>query len=76
MPAIEMLSVTDSQNVATRGYDPASKTMRITFKARGGATSTYEYKDIEPDLWRDFLSATSAGAFVAAHIRPLPCKKL
>jgi hypothetical protein len=56
-------------------YDEERETLQIEFK-KGGK---YEYAMVTPEMWRDFQSAESIGAYFCANIKgikpskPLPC---
>jgi hypothetical protein len=54
--AIEMHSVASS-NIAARGYDPVTGTMRVEF--RNG--KAYDYPGTTPEEWSDFVASPSAG---------------
>lgn len=75
MQAIAMTPVVSSQ-IAARGYDEASQTLRIQFSPRrdGSPGSTYEYKNVDPETYKAFESAESAGSFFHSNIKPFPDK--
>lgn len=72
MTAIEMKPVSFSSNVKARGYDIASRTLRIQF-TNG---STYEYDDVPPEVVAQFDNAKSKGAFPRKHLKDYAYKKL
>lgn len=72
MPNIALTPVTSNQ-VAAIGYDPATKTLAVTFTRGTGAV--YHYPNVEPKVHTDFLAAESIGKFFGAHIKALPFKK-
>lgn len=72
MPAIPLTPVTSNQ-VAAIGYDPATKTLAVTFTRGTGAV--YHYPNVEPKTHADFIAAESIGRFFGAHIKSLPFKK-
>jgi hypothetical protein len=72
MPAIPLTPVTSNQ-VAAIGYDPATKTLAVTFTR--GAGAVYHYPNVEPKVHADFMAAESIGKFFGAHIKALPFKK-
>lgn len=62
-----------SSQIATRGYDPASQTLALTFTR--GQGQIYHYPDFTPAQWDEFILADSAGIFFGKVIKPLPFKK-
>lgn len=54
-----------SSNIATIGYDPATRTMEVEF-AGGGI---YQYADVAPQAHAEFLAAESIGRHFARHIK-------
>lgn len=69
--AINMAPVESSQ-IASIGYDQATKTLAILF-ARGG--SLYQYPDVEPEVHAAFIAAESVGKYFGAHLKALSFKK-
>lgn len=69
--AINMAPVESSQ-IASVGYDQATKTLAILF-ARGG--SLYQYPDVEPEVHAAFIAAESVGKYFGAHLKALSFKK-
>jgi hypothetical protein len=63
-----------SNQLASIGYDPASKTLAATF-ARGPGT-VYQYPNVDAKVYADLMAADSIGSVFGKHIKPLPFKKL
>lgn len=61
---MEMNSVKSSL-IKAIGYDEEHETMVVEFK-KGGK---YEYSLITPEIWREFQSAESFGAYFVANIK-------
>ena len=70
---IAMQPVKSSQ-LASIGYDAASKTLAATF-ARGPGT-VYQYPNVDAKVYAELMAADSIGSFFGKHIKPLPCEKL
>lgn len=70
-PPIPLTPVKSSQ-VAAIGYDPASKTLAVTF-TRG--SHVYHYPEVSPETHLAFVGAKSIGSFFGQHIKPLPFEK-
>lgn len=64
-------NIQNSSNIASVGYDEATKSMEVTFHHGG----TYVYADVAPELHKQFVEAESAGKFFHAHIKKLPFTK-
>jgi len=74
-PDIALTPVTSNQ-VKAIGYNPATKTLAVTFKNRTGAPAPiYHYPDVLPELHAQFLAAESMGRFHGEHIKHLPFVK-
>lgn len=71
-PPIELVPVQSNQ-VAAIGYDPATKTLAVTFTR--GAGAIYHYPDVEPEAYEAFKGAESIGKHFGQHIKPLPFTK-
>jgi len=54
-----------SSNVRSIGYDSETRTLEVEFK--GG--SVYEYYDVEPEVYSEFMKAPSKGRFLWNNIR-------
>ena len=63
-----------SNQLASIGYDAASKTLAATF-TRGPGT-VYQYPNVDAKVYADLMAADSIGSFFGKHIKPLPFKKL
>lgn len=61
---MEMTKV-KSSNIASIGYDPVARRMRIAFMG-----ATYDYNGVTEGEYMALLSAPSIGKYFAAHIRP------
>jgi len=55
-----------SSSLVSAGYDPARRELEVEFA--GGAV--YRYLGVPPEIWNDFLSATSKGTFVNVEVKP------
>ena len=64
--AIAMKPV-ESNQVKAVGYDPATKTLAVTFTR--GAGAIYHYPNVEPKVHADFLAAESIGKFFGANVQ-------
>lgn len=62
-----------SNQLASIGYDAASKTLAATF-TRGPGT-VYQYPNVDAKVFADLIAAESIGTFFAKHVKPLPFKK-
>lgn len=70
--AIPMTPVSSNQ-VGAVGYDPATKTLAVTF-ARG-AGAIYQYPNVPQETFDAFMAAESKGKFFGEHIKTLPFDK-
>lgn len=70
MPTIPRHPVSSS-NIASVGYDPASRTLAVEFKSGG----VYHYPGIDPEQHRAFVSAPSVGGHFHTHIKGLKGEK-
>ena len=70
--AIPMTAV-KSKQIASVGYDAASKTLAMTF-ARGPG-HVYHYPNVEQKTHDDLMTAESKGAYFGQHIKTLPFDK-
>ena len=66
MADIKMEAVENSNAITSRGYDPATQTLAITFQGSG---KTFGYEDFPPEQWQAFRDAPSAGKFFHASIK-------
>jgi len=55
-----------SSNILAAGYDEAKRILRIVFKNKG---STYDYNDVDPEVWIQFQGAASKGRFFDSNIK-------
>lgn len=72
MPVISMADVKSSQ-VKQVGYDPATKTLAVQFAHGRGAM--YQYTNVDPATYQDFLKSESKGQFFGKHLKTLPFEK-
>ncbi|WP_120967837.1 KTSC domain-containing protein [Comamonas sp. lk] len=63
----------ESNQVKAIGYDPATKTLAVTFTR--GPGSIYHYPNVEPELHVNFMQAESKGTFFGKNIKELPFDK-
>lgn len=63
----------ESNQVKAVGYDPATKTLAVTFTR--GPGSVYHYPNVEPELHVNFMQAESKGTFFGKNIKELPFDK-
>ena len=62
-----------SSNVASAGYDPATKRLEVIFTSGGH----YQFSDVPQDVYDSFLKAESFGRFFQANVRgKYPHKRL
>ena len=71
-PPIKLSSVKSSQ-VKEVGYDPATKTLAVSFAH--GAGAVYHYPGVEQGDYDKFVGAESVGAHFGKHIKKLPFEK-
>lgn len=73
MAKIEMNTVKGSSAIESSGYDPETRTLRVTFK--GG--KTYDHQDVPLEKYAAFTGSDSAGNFYNKKIRDAhPAQKL
>lgn len=65
-PAIKLQGVKSSQ-IKEVGYDPATKTLAVSFTRGTGAV--YHYAGVEPDEYQKFSGAESIGKHFGKHIK-------
>ena len=65
MKQADLIPVENSSNVKARHYDAASKKLTVQFKG----DLVYQYAEVPPELWQQWLAADSAGSFFHAGIR-------
>lgn len=56
----------ESSQLKEYGYDPASKTLAIRFKAND---ALYHYSDVPPEVFESLTKAKSFGRFFGEHLR-------
>ena len=71
-PDISMQDVKSSQ-VKQVGYDPATKTLAVSFTR--GAGAIYHYPNVSAEDHQKFLDADSLGVHFGQHIKTLPFEK-
>ena len=62
----------ESSNLRSIGYDVDAGKLEVEFK--GG--EVYEYSRISPQVWDNFLSASSKGKFFALYLRSLGGRRI
>jgi hypothetical protein len=63
----------DSSQISEVGYDAASKTLGIRFKAKGKwPASEYHYSNVEPQTCADLMNAESIGGYLLEKIKSNP----
>lgn len=74
-PQITMDAV-DSSQIHSIGHDATTNTLAIRFKNRkmGVATSLYHYANVDSELYGQFATAESKGAFFGQSIKPFEDK--
>jgi len=70
-PTIDLHPVESSQ-VKAIGFDPASKTLAVTFHGTG---TVYHYPGVSAEQHQAFLKAESIGSHFGKHIKHLAFKK-
>ncbi len=70
--AIPMTPVSSNQ-VGAVGYDPATKTLAVTFTR--GAGAIYHYPGVPQETFDAFMAAESKGTFFGKNIKTLPFEK-
>lgn len=69
MKPIPMQPVESSQ-IHAIGHDPATNTLAIQFRNKGGVGATYHYKNFTADQFKALQGAESVGKHFYAHIKP------
>ncbi len=63
----------ESSMIAAIGYNPDNQTLEVEFNDG----NVYEYDDVEPEVYEEFMAADSHGRFFLANIRDnYPYRKL
>ena len=68
----------ESSNIDSIGYVHDSQTLQIAFKAKDGVRA-YNYANVPPELYQEFMAAESKGKFFIARIKgnpAYPCEKV
>ncbi len=55
----------ESSNLASVGYDEATKTLEIQFHSGG----IYEYSDVDKEIYEELMSADSHGRYFIYNIK-------
>lgn len=63
----------ESNQIRAIGYDPATRTLAVTFKFGVGAL--YQYPDVEQATFDELMASESLGTFFGQNIKQLPFKK-
>jgi hypothetical protein len=62
-----------SSNLVSVGYDAATRVLEVEFRNGG----IYQYTGVPADVWRDFVTASSLGGYLARQIKPrFPFRRL
>jgi hypothetical protein len=56
----------DSSVIASMGYDHKKEILEIEFHYRG---AVYQYDDVPPEVWEEFLESESKGKYFNENIR-------
>lgn len=59
----------DSSTVHSAEYDSANRSLSVMLKRARGAFVRYDYPGVPPELWAEFVAASSKGSFFNARIR-------
>ncbi len=62
---IKMTPILNSSNILAIGYDPATRVLRVAFKAGG----TYDCHEVSAETYASLMSAESKGSFYAKQIK-------
>lgn len=60
-----MRDIVASSNVASVGYDEPSETLEVEFHSG----SIYQYYNVNPDTYRQFMEAPSKGQFLNTYLK-------
>jgi len=63
------MQTVESSQIHAIGYDEPTKTLRIQFKAKAKPGSVYDYANVPPELFAEFLAAESKGKFFGARVK-------
>lgn len=67
------MTLVQSNQIASVGYDAESKTLALTFTRSAG--HIYHYPNVEPELYTGFMASESKGKFFGQHIKTLAFDK-
>lgn len=59
----------DSGLIHAHGFDPATGTLALQFKSKGGPGSIYYYANCTQDMYDELCAAESIGKFFAQRIK-------
>lgn len=77
--AIALIAITSSM-IAAIGHDAETSTLRVEFKpskaqaAAGEKGTTYDYSNVNTDLFKNLSEASSVGSFLSKNIKAFPEK--
>lgn len=72
MPEIQMTPC-NSSLINARGYDPATRTLALQFKVKGGKPGAiYHYADVPPEMYAELCDAPSVGKFFGERVKANP----
>lgn len=66
------LTPCNSSLIHARGYDPATRTLALQFKSKGGPGATYHYADVPPEMYTELCDAESVGKFFGDRVKNNP----
>lgn len=66
------LTPCDSSLINARGYDAATQTLALQFKAKGGAGATYHYAGVSPEMYAEMCDGQSIGKFFGNRLKDNP----
>lgn len=64
-PKIEMVPAYESSQIASMGYSPEARVLRVLFKSSGGV---YDYQDVPQEIYDGALAAESVGRFINTNV--------
>jgi hypothetical protein len=59
------LKPVESSNIKAVGFDPNGRTLRVEFNSG----SQYDYEDVPPTVYQEFIESPSKGRFFAQNIK-------
>jgi hypothetical protein len=66
------LTPCESSLIHAHGYDAATQTLALQFKAKGGPGATYHYADVPPEMYAALQTSDSVGRFFGSEIKNNP----